>query len=106
VTWLDDVQIIGYGQTTRRLNTGNVITIKSDKIEKQPVTNILAALEGHVPGLIVSQNTGVTGGSYVVNIRGKSSLQAGSDPLFLVDGVPYPAGAFSINNDYSREAMG
>jgi TonB-linked SusC/RagA family outer membrane protein len=106
VTWLDDVQIIGYGQTTRRLNTGNVITIKSDKIEKQPVTNILAALEGHVPGLIVSQNTGVTGGSYVVNIRGKSSLQAGSDPLFLVDGVPYPAGAFSINNDYKQGGNG
>jgi hypothetical protein len=41
-TELDPVQIIGYGQTTRRLNTGSVTTIRSDEIEKQPVNNILA----------------------------------------------------------------
>jgi hypothetical protein len=45
-TELDPVQIIGYGQTTRRLNTGSVTTIRSDEIEKQPVNNILARWAG------------------------------------------------------------
>jgi TonB-linked SusC/RagA family outer membrane protein len=102
VSSLDPVQMIGYGQTTKRLNTGNVTTIKTEEIEKQPVINVLSALEGLVPGLVVIQNTGMPGGSYQVNLRGISSLQANSDPLFIINGVPYPAGTFSLNNGYKQ----
>jgi hypothetical protein len=55
ISELDLVQIIGYGQTTKRFNTGNVATVHSQEIEKQPVNNILAALEGRVAGLVITQ---------------------------------------------------
>jgi len=51
---LDEVQIIAYGQTTQRLNTGDVSTVKAADIQKQPVANPLLALEGRVPGLFIT----------------------------------------------------
>jgi hypothetical protein len=58
---LDQIQIIAYGQTTKRLSTGNVSTVKSSDIEKQPVNNPLLALQGRVPGLFITQSTGLPG---------------------------------------------
>lgn len=79
----------GYYNEKRELSTGNVSTITAKEIEQQPVSNPLAALEGRVPGLMITQSTGVPGGSYKVLIRGQSSILNGSDPLYIVDGVPY-----------------
>lgn len=86
---LDELQIVAYGTTTRRLNTADISTVKAADIEKQPVGNPLAALEGRVPGLLISQSNGVPGSSFSVQIRGQNSLAQGSDPLFVVDGVPF-----------------
>ncbi len=86
---LDQVSIIAYGQTTERLNTGDVTTVKSEEIEKQPVSNVLSALEGRVPGLLVTQQSGVPGASYSIQIRGQNSIVNGNDPFYVVDGVPY-----------------
>ena len=88
---LDEVQVIAYGTTTERLNTGNVTTVKSKEIERQPVSNVLAAIEGLVPGLFITQSTGSPGGSFSVQIRGQSSLANGSNPFYVIDGVPYDA---------------
>lgn len=86
---LDEVQIIAYGETSRRFNTGNVSSLKAAEIERQPVNNPLAALAGRVPSLDVTQNTGVPGGGYSVQIRGKNSIANGNDPLYIIDGVPF-----------------
>lgn len=88
---LDEVQIIAYGTTTKRLNTGDVTTVTSHEIEEQPVSNPILALEGRVPGISIIQTTGLPGSasSVIVQIRGQNSLQHGGDPLYLVDGVPY-----------------
>jgi TonB-dependent starch-binding outer membrane protein SusC len=86
---LDEVQVIAYGQTTMRTNVGDVTTIKSADIEKQPVSNPLLALEGQVPGLFITQTTGVSGSGVAVAIRGQNSLTSGNDPFYVVDGVPY-----------------
>jgi len=86
---LDEVQVIAYGTTTQRLSTGNVTTIKADVIEKQPVNNPLLALQGRVPGLFIEQATGFAGTGVKVRIQGQNSLNNGSDPLYIVDGVPY-----------------
>jgi len=85
---LDEVQIIAYGQTTKRFLTGNVGTVKSTEIERQPVGNALLALEGRVPGLFITQNTGISGGGVTVRILGQNSIQSGNDPLYIVDGMP------------------
>jgi TonB-linked SusC/RagA family outer membrane protein len=85
---LDQVQVIAYGETTQRLNTGNVSIIKSEDIEKQPVNNPLYALQGRVAGLIITPTTGLAGGAVNLQIRGKNSLNQSSDPLIVVDGLP------------------
>lgn len=98
---LDELQIIAYGTTTRRLNTADISTVKAEDIEKQPVGNPLAALEGRVPGLLISQSSGVPGASFSVQIRGQNSLAQGSDPLFVVDGVPFAPNNSDMTSVYS-----
>ena len=89
---LDETVIKGYYSTTTRLNTGAVTTIKSETIEKQPVADVLQALQSFVPGLEISQISGMAGSGFsTIQIRGVNSLgnniNTSSSPLFLVNGV-------------------
>jgi TonB-linked SusC/RagA family outer membrane protein len=86
---LDETVIIAYGTTTRRLNTGSVSKITRNDIAVQPVADPLAALEGRVPGLLITQSNGNPGSYFKVQIRGQNSILQGSDPLFVIDGVPF-----------------
>ncbi|MES2329963.1 MAG: SusC/RagA family TonB-linked outer membrane protein [Bacteroidota bacterium] len=86
---LDEVQMIAYGSTSKRLQTGNVSTVKGEDIAKQPVSNPLLALEGRVPGLFITQSTGLPGSGVTVRIQGQNSISKGNDPLYVIDGVPY-----------------
>lgn len=79
----------GYYATRKEMQTGNIIKIESLEIDKQPVSNPLAALQSRVPGLEVIQQTGVPGGNFKVRIRGISSIANGNNPLYIIDGVPY-----------------
>jgi len=89
VSPLDEVQIIAYGTTTERVATGNVNTVTAKEIGQQPVNNPLLALEGQVPGLFITQSTGIPGSGVGVQIQGQNSLRNGNDPLYIIDGVPY-----------------
>jgi len=85
---LDEIQVIAYGTTTKRMNLGSVATIQSEDIKRQPVADVLQALQSNVPGLEISQVSGMPGTGYsAIHIRGVNSLNSGSNPLFLVDGV-------------------
>ncbi|KAA2238787.1 SusC/RagA family TonB-linked outer membrane protein [Chitinophaga agrisoli] len=86
---LDEKVIIAYGTTTQRLSTGNIGVVRAKDIEKQPVTNPLLALQGRVPGLFITQTNGLPGGGVTVRIQGQNSIMNGSDPLYVIDGVPY-----------------
>ncbi|WP_184547318.1 SusC/RagA family TonB-linked outer membrane protein [Mucilaginibacter sp. FT3.2] len=86
---LNEVQVIGYGTTTKRLNTGSISTISSADIEKQPVTNVLSAISGRASGVFVQQANGLPGGGVNIQIRGKGSILAGTNPLYVIDGVPF-----------------
>lgn len=86
---LDEMVVVAYGTNTQRYNVGNVTTVTAKDIAKSPVTDPLLALQGRVPGMTISQVSGVPGSEVKVNIRGLNSLTAGSNPLFIVDGVPY-----------------
>ncbi|MCX2429899.1 SusC/RagA family TonB-linked outer membrane protein [Pedobacter sp. GR22-10] len=97
---LDEVQVIAYGTTTQRLSTGNISTVKAKDIESQPVSNPLAALQGRVSGLVITQGSGVAGSSFKVQIRGQSSIDLSlsqNNPLFIIDGVPFEAGNQATN---------
>lgn len=94
---LDETLVIAYGKTTRRLNTGNVSKLDASEISKQPVSNPLAALEGRVPGLLITQSSGYASGAIGVQLRGRNSLIQGSEPLFVIDGIPLAAQNISLN---------
>ena len=92
---LDSLVVKGYYTTSRRLNTGNVSTVKDEDIQKQPVTDPLQALEGRVPGLYIQQTSGVPGAYSTVRIRGQNSIANGNDPLYIIDGVPFSSGSLT-----------
>jgi TonB-dependent starch-binding outer membrane protein SusC len=97
---LDEVITIGYGKTSRRLNTFSVNKIMGSEIIDQPVSNFAAALTGRVPGMLISQVNGIPGAAYKTQIQGRSSIGPTSleDPeinvLYIVDGTP-----FALNNN-------
>ncbi|HLZ87183.1 MAG TPA: SusC/RagA family TonB-linked outer membrane protein, partial [Puia sp.] len=88
---LDEMVIVGYGVTSRRLNTGSVSSITAADIGKETVTNPITALQGHIAGMQITQDNGLPGGGVRVNIRGAFSTvsSAGFLPLYVVDGVPF-----------------
>lgn len=94
---LDETVVIGYGKTTRRMNTGSVGKVNQATIAQQPVGNVLTALQGRVAGLEVTQTNGLPGSSVKVQVRGRNSIAQGSQPLFIIDGVPLAAGNGMLN---------
>lgn len=92
---LDETVVIAYGTTTKRFNTGSIGTIKAEEIDRQPVTNVLTAIAGRVPGMVVTQTSGVPGTQVKVQIRGQSALDnslSQNNPLIIIDGVPFESG--------------
>ncbi|MGX7666074.1 SusC/RagA family TonB-linked outer membrane protein [Flavobacterium pedocola] len=90
-TQLQEVVVnAGYYSVKEKERTGSIAKISSKDIEKQPVTNVLAAMQGRMAGVSVTQTTGVMGGGFDIQIRGINSLRAnGNQPLYVIDGVPY-----------------
>jgi TonB-linked SusC/RagA family outer membrane protein len=94
---LDEVQVVAYGQnTSQRISTGTIAKVTATDIAKQPVTNVLQALSGQVPGVLITQNSGTPGAGISVQIRAAKSLPAvngvpatGTAPLYIIDGVPF-----------------
>lgn len=84
---LDEVVIIGYGQKSRRDITGAVTSIDTEDLEKVPVTRLENALQGQAAGVQVSQYSGRPGAALSVRIRGATSISAGNEPLYVVDGI-------------------
>ena len=101
---LDEVVVIAYGTTTKRLNTGSVSTVSGSEITQQPVSNPILGLSGRVPGLFITQSAGYAGATYSASIRGQTSLGfQSSSPLYVIDGIPFgdkpveqTAGGFSM----------
>ncbi|MDB5111520.1 MAG: SusC/RagA family TonB-linked outer membrane protein, partial [Mucilaginibacter sp.] len=97
---LNEVVVVGYG-TQKKVNlTGSVSTVSGDDLIKRPVVNPAAMLEGTMPGVQVTQNTGEPGNESVsIRIRGNGTFSgAGSDPLVLIDGVQGNLSDINPNN--------
>jgi len=88
---LEEVTInAGYYNVKQKEATGSIARITAKEIETQPVTNMLAAMQGRMAGVEIIQDSGVPGGSFQIKIRGQNSLRAdGNSPLYIIDGVPY-----------------
>jgi TonB-linked SusC/RagA family outer membrane protein len=90
-TQLQELEInAGYYTVKDKERTGSIARITAEDIQTQPVTNTLAAMQGRMAGVEITQNTGVAGGGFDISIRGRNSIRPdGNSPLFIIDGVPY-----------------
>ncbi|MBW1654267.1 SusC/RagA family TonB-linked outer membrane protein [Flavobacterium quisquiliarum] len=95
---LDDVVVIGYGTQKRSSVTGSVAKLKSDKFEDAPVSRLDNAIQGKIAGVRVQSISSEAGADTQINIRGISSVKAGSGPLLVVDGQPMPDGFSALNS--------
>ena len=93
---LDATVVQAYGSTSRRFNVGSISTVDAETIGKQPVTNVLLAIQGQAPGLAVNATSGVPGSKVLVQLRGQNTIQNTTSmfrpydqPLFIIDGVPF-----------------
>jgi TonB-linked SusC/RagA family outer membrane protein len=109
---LDETVITGYGKTSKRYNTGSIFKVNAVDIARQPVSDPLASLQGRVPGLLITQNNGLPGSAYKVQLRGQSSIGIDpgnlppNDPLFIIDGVPYAPNNSLLQGVTSGSALG
>jgi len=82
----------GYYKVRDKERTGSIARISAKDIENQPVTNVLAAAQGRMAGVSITQTSGVAGGGFDIQIRGKNSIRReGNEPLYIIDGVPMNA---------------
>ena len=85
---LQDVVVVGYGTRKRGDVTGSIASVNSEKIRQVPVATVSQALQGRIPGLVVTQSSFRPGSGSNIRIRGNRSLQASNNPLYVVDGIP------------------
>ncbi len=95
---LNELVVVGYGQQRRSDITGSVASVPLE-LRSQPVASVERLLQGTIPGVVVTQTSGQPGGGVSVQVRGNNSINAGSDPLYVIDGFP-------INNDYGVNDAG
>lgn len=99
----------GYYTVKEKERTGSIATLKAEAIEKQPVTNVLATMQGRMSGVNITQATGVPGGGFSLQIRGVNSIRTeGSQPLYLIDGMPFSTeslGNFSLSGPIMGAAI-
>lgn len=87
-TVLDEVVVVGYGAVKKSDLTGAVATLKADDFNQGIVVGADQLIQGKVAGVQMINNSGQPGGATTVRIRGNSSIRAGQDPLYVVDGIP------------------
>ncbi|MGL4584675.1 MAG: SusC/RagA family TonB-linked outer membrane protein [Flavobacterium sp.] len=97
---LGEVVVLAYGQTKARNEiTGNVVSVQGDIIANTPVASIDQALQGRVAGLQMATTSGSPGAAQQIRIRGRNSMSATNEPLYVVDGMPLTSGNISGNTD-------
>ncbi len=99
-TNLEEVVVVGYGLQSARRVTTSIAKISGDEIRNQPVANLAQAIQGRVAGVQISAGSGRPGAPIAVNVRGRSSIQAGNNPLYVIDGL-----ILASNNDF-RPSLG
>lgn len=111
---LDEVVIVGYGSQAKRDVTGSVSVVGTDEMEDRPNTQVGSLIQGKAAGVKVISSSGKPSQGFSVRIRGTNSINASSEPLYVVDGVPttdtrsinpYDIESISILKDASSAAI-
>ena len=86
-TTLQDVVVVGYGTMKKTDLTGSISSVDTEKLNAKGAPSVLENLQGATPGVNITQSSGRAGGDFNIEIRGKSSINSGTTPLYVVDGV-------------------
>ena len=87
VNMMNEVIVLGYAQQKRASVTSAVSVLKSDQFESTVSPTLSGKLQGEIPGLIISSNSGVPGTSSLIRVRGTTSISANNDPIYIIDGT-------------------
>jgi TonB-dependent starch-binding outer membrane protein SusC len=85
---LSEVVVVGYGTQIKQNLTGSIATVGAKDIANQPVQSFESAIQGRAAGVVVSSGSGKVGQGISIRVRGSSSVTAGNQPLYVVDGIP------------------
>lgn len=101
---LTDVVVVAFGQMKKEAFTGSAGTMKAEDLSKAQVTNAASALAGRVAGLQINNSSSQLGSSPSITIRGVGSISSDTEPLIVVDGMPFD-GDLSLINTNDIESM-
>ena len=102
---VDEVVVVAYGVRKKGTIAGSVSTVKSDKLESVPAAGFDQALQGQSPGLMVLSNSGEPSEAASFQIRGTNSINSGTAPLFILDGVPISSSDFNAISPSDIESV-
>ncbi|MUP36633.1 SusC/RagA family TonB-linked outer membrane protein [Labilibaculum euxinus] len=100
---MDEIIVTGYGVTKKAAFTGAASTVGIEKIADRTGTNPMKALEGNVAGLQLNSASGQPGAPSKIYIRGKNSLNSGTQPLYVIDGIPMESGTWGMRESEGSE---
>ena len=92
---LSEVVVVGYGAQSRALSTQTLSTVNAESFKNSPIVSPQQILQGQAAGVNMVNSSGVLGAASQITIRGGSSLTAGGQPLYVVDGVPLNTGNYT-----------
>ncbi|MBZ4190089.1 SusC/RagA family TonB-linked outer membrane protein [Niabella beijingensis] len=101
-TMLSEVVAVAFGNQQRKTITSSITQVNTKVIQDRPVNNIASALQGQVAGVNITQGSGQPGANPSINIRGIGTLQSGTSPLIIIDGIP---GTLSMINPNDVESI-
>ncbi|WP_159022080.1 TonB-dependent receptor [Formosa sp. L2A11] len=96
---LEEVVLVGYGSQKKEAITGAVAVVKGAELEQAPTSSFEQSLRGSVAGIQASALDGAPGANTEVRVRGIGSINASSEPLYVIDGIPVSAGSQSLNDN-------
>lgn len=102
---VDEVVVVAYGVRKKGTIAGSVSTVKSEKMENVPAPSFDQALQGQSAGLTVISNSGEPSKAAVFQIRGTNSINSGTAPLFILDGVPISSADFNTLSPNDIESI-
>ena len=97
-TALDEVVVVGYGVQKKSDVTGSVTSINKDRLSKLPVTIVFQAVQGAAAGVTITQGSSIPGDAPTALVRGRNSINAGTGPYIVVDGIPISKSGGSLND--------
>ena len=102
---LEEVVVVAYGTQTAKSLTSSISTVKSDAFKDAPSVSVDQILQGRAAGVSITTPSAAVGQNPVINIRGVSTINSGTQPLFVVDGMPIESGDISLSGMGNANAL-